>query len=156
MNALDIASRRRSAPGRPQPVQTAAPRPDLPQTFETRVMHSWTVAEHWLGVLDRALHEAVDAPGMLGTAARWQIEGDAKRIRARLALAAGHAMGADMLVVVRVAAAVELLHEASLVHDDLQDRDTLRRGKSTVWVEFGDYKSDIAVGEGCDEREKLR
>ena len=32
----------------------------------------------------------------------------------------------------------ELLHEASLVHDDLQDRDTLRRGKNTVWVEFGE------------------
>ena len=71
-------------------------------------MHSWAVAGHWLGVLDRALHEAVDAPGVLGDAARWQIEGDAKRIRARLALAAGHAMGADMLAVVRIAAAVEL------------------------------------------------
>ena len=138
MNAFDISSRRRGAPVRPQPVKSTLSRPDLPQTFENRVMHSWAVAGHWLGVLDRALHEAVDAPDVLGEAARWQIEGDAKRIRARLALAAGHAMGADMLAVVRIAAAVELLHEASLVHDDLQDRDTLRRGKNTVWVEFGE------------------
>ena len=138
MNAFDIASRRRGAPVRPQPVKSSLSKPDLPQTFENRVMHSWAVAGHWLGVLDRALHEAVEAPDVLGDAARWQIEGDAKRIRARLALAAGHAMGADMLAVVRIAAAVELLHEASLVHDDLQDRDTLRRGKNTVWVEFGE------------------
>ena len=138
MNAFDIASRRRGAPVRPQPVKSSLSRPDLQQTFESRVMHSWAVAGHWLGVLDRALHEAVEAPDVLGDAARWQIEGDAKRIRARLALAAGHAMGADMLAVVRIAAAVELLHEASLVHDDLQDRDTLRRGKNTVWVEFGE------------------
>ena len=139
MNALDISGRRLGASVRPQPVKSSLPRADLPQTFEGRVMHSWAVAGHWLGVLDRALHEAVEAPGALGEAARWQIQGDAKRIRARLALAAGHAMGADMLAVVRVAAAaVELLHEASLVHDDLQDRDTLRRGKNTVWVEYGE------------------
>ena len=138
MNALDISGRRLGASVRPQPVKSSLPRADLPQTFESRVMHSWAVAGHWLGVLDRALLEAVEAPGALGEAARWQIQGDAKRIRARLALAAGHAMGADMLAVVRVAAAVELLHEASLVHDDLQDRDTLRRGKNTVWVEYGE------------------
>lgn len=88
--------------------------------------------------LQRVMYSAADAPGQLGEAVVWQLGGDAKRIRARLALAAGHALGADLEQVVRVAAAVELLHEASLVHDDLQDRDELRRGKSTVWAKYGD------------------
>ena len=42
----------------------------------------------------------------------------------------------------RLAASVETLHNASLVQDDLQDRDALRRGKSAIWKQFG---SDIAI-----------
>ena len=138
MNAFDIAIRRTGATARRQPT-FATPRAGGVITAPgDSALQSWNVAGHWLGVLDRALIEATDAPGILGEAARWQIGGEAKRVRARLALAAGHALGADMLAVVKVAAAVELLHEASLVHDDLQDRDTLRRGRKTVWVEFGE------------------
>ena len=36
-----------------------------------------------------------------------------------------------------ISAACELLHNASLVHDDLQDRDTVRRGEEAVWKKFG-------------------
>ena len=138
MNAFDIASRRLGASARRQTFVPVPKSQDESLSLEERVRHSWKVAGQWPGVLNQALLEAIDAPGVLGDAARWQISGDAKRIRARLALAAGHAMGADMLAVVKVAAAVELLHEASLVHDDLQDRDVLRRGKSAVWVEFNE------------------
>ena len=42
----------------------------------------------------------------------------------------------------RLAAAVETLHNASLIQDDLQDRDELRRGKTAIWKQFG---SDIAI-----------
>ena len=38
----------------------------------------------------------------------------------------------------RAAAACELLHEASLVHDDLQDRDTMRRGRGAIWYTYSD------------------
>ena len=99
---------------------------------------SWQAADQWMEALSSAMLDNTQAPGVLGRAVVWQLGGDAKRVRARLALAAGHALGAEMQEVVKVAAAVELLHEASLVHDDLQDRDTLRRGRNAVWVEFGD------------------
>ncbi len=124
-----------TSPGTPLPLRPARTRP-APSAHQ--VQQSWQSAEAWMTTLHDVMYESAEAPGKLGEAAGWQLSGDAKRIRARLALAAGHALGADLNQVVRVAAAVELLHEASLVHDDLQDRDELRRGKSTVWVEYGD------------------
>ncbi|MBM4375852.1 MAG: polyprenyl synthetase family protein [Deltaproteobacteria bacterium] len=60
-----------------------------------------------------------------------------KRFRARLALEAGRALGAEPSFAVGWAAAVELLHNATLVHDDIQDGDTIRRGKATVWARYG-------------------
>jgi geranylgeranyl diphosphate synthase type I len=60
-----------------------------------------------------------------------------KRLRARLALAACAALGASVSDGVGWAAACELLHNASLVHDDLQDGDRTRRGQPTTWVRHG-------------------
>jgi geranylgeranyl diphosphate synthase type I len=60
-----------------------------------------------------------------------------KRARARLALAAAHALGVERARAVPWAAAVELVHNASLVHDDLQDGDRVRRGRETTWVRHG-------------------
>jgi geranylgeranyl pyrophosphate synthase len=61
-----------------------------------------------------------------------------KRLRARLALQVGAALGADSARVAPFAAVCELLHSASLVHDDLQDRDERRRDRATTWVEYGE------------------
>ncbi len=104
----------------------------------SRVTKSWDVADEWIPEVMNTMLDAADAPGILGEAARHQLGGAAKRLRARLALAVGHALDADMDAVVKVAAACELLHEASLVHDDLQDRDTMRRGRRTVWNAYSD------------------
>lgn len=60
-----------------------------------------------------------------------------KRARARLALAAAHALGFRRTEAAPWAAAVELIHNASLVHDDLQDGDRVRRGHETTWVRYG-------------------
>lgn len=60
-----------------------------------------------------------------------------KRMRARLALAATCALGGDLDAAAGWAAACELLHNATLVHDDLQDGDTTRRGVPTTWVRHG-------------------
>ena len=60
-----------------------------------------------------------------------------KRLRARLALAATTALGGPLRDAVPWAAAVELLHNATLVHDDIQDRDVVRRGSPTLWARHG-------------------
>ena len=60
-----------------------------------------------------------------------------KRVRARLALAAADGLGMPRARAVPWAAAVELLHNATLIHDDIQDGDTTRRGQPTTWVRHG-------------------
>ncbi|MEL6342612.1 MAG: polyprenyl synthetase family protein [Myxococcota bacterium] len=60
-----------------------------------------------------------------------------KRIRARLALCATAALGGRRRDGLGWAAAVELLHNATLIHDDIQDGDRMRRGQSTTWVRHG-------------------
>lgn len=60
-----------------------------------------------------------------------------KRVRARLALAAAEALGVPRAEAVAWAAACELLHNATLVHDDIEDGDTHRRGTPTTWVRHG-------------------
>lgn len=61
-----------------------------------------------------------------------------KRIRPLLVLLACHAVGGDWQKALPAAAAVELLHNFSLIHDDIQDRSDTRRGQPTVWVKWGE------------------
>lgn len=81
-----------------------------------------------------------------GTMAREHLETGGKRLRARLALAACEALSVPRGHAVEWAAACELVHNATLVHDDLQDRDERRRGEPTVWVRHGDAHA-INVGD---------
>ena len=67
------------------------------------------------------------------------------RVRARLAFHAGTALGLESGDSMAISAAAELLHNASLVHDDLHDREKTRRGQPTVWSLYGD---DMAVCTG--------
>jgi len=60
-----------------------------------------------------------------------------KRIRARLALHAHAALAGEPADAVHWAAACELLHNATLIHDDIQDGDRVRRGQPAVWAEHG-------------------
>ena len=65
------------------------------------------------------------------------LETGGKRLRARLALSATSALSGDIDSALYWAAAVELLHNATLIHDDIQDGDRVRRGKPTTWVNHG-------------------
>lgn len=70
-------------------------------------------------------------------AAEYHLAAGGQRIRAKLALHAGLSLGLTSTDAVTIATAVELLHNASLVHDDVQDRDHIRRGQKAVWAHFG-------------------
>jgi geranylgeranyl diphosphate synthase, type I len=61
-----------------------------------------------------------------------------KRLRANLALLTCEAMGRRYAEAMWAAVAVELVHNFSLVFDDVQDRDVLRRGRPSVWKIWGD------------------
>lgn len=100
------------------------------------------------GVLDAALPGTAIAPSRLHEAMRYAALGGGKRMRPLLAYAAGEAAGADLRRVDRVAAAVELIHAYSLVHDDLpcMDDDVLRRGRPTVHVQY-DEATALLVGD---------
>lgn len=100
-------------------------------------------------------------PDALAEIGAYALSTGGKRLRARLALAAtmalsldnttsaqsaghtaGHAAGhasvhTAMQNAVDWAAACELLHNATLIHDDIEDGDTMRRGQPTVWQKYG-------------------
>lgn len=83
--------------------------------------------------------------GGTGEAVRHHLRSGGSRTRARFAIEAGLALALRDEAVLAIAAGCELLHNASLIHDDLQDRDHERRGARAVWALFG---SEIAVCAG--------
>ena len=60
-----------------------------------------------------------------------------KRLRALLALLTAERLGCAPEALIPFAAACEMVHNATLVHDDVQDGDRKRRGRATVWARYG-------------------
>lgn len=89
----------------------------------------------------------------LGAAIDYSLLAPGKRIRPLLCLAAAEACGAEPAVVAPVAAAFELLHAYSLVHDDLpaMDDDDLRRGVPTSHRVYGEAAA-VLVGDALQAR----
>lgn len=100
-------------------------------------------------LVEPAMREAVDT---LGPAMRritgyhlgwWDADGrgtdqpSGKSIRPAMTLLCAEAVGEDASVAVHAAAAVELVHNFSLLHDDVIDGDTTRRHRPTAWTVFG-------------------
>ena len=80
---------------------------------------------------------------------RYSLLAGGKRIRPVLALATSRSLGAEPESMLPAAAAIELIHTYSLIHDDLpaMDDDELRRGRPTSHVEFGENVA-ILAGDG--------
>ena len=96
--------------------------------------------------LERLLPDPAIEPVGLHAAMRHATLGGGKRMRPLLVYAAGAATGADEARLDAPAAAVELVHAYSLVHDDLpaMDDDDLRRGRPTVHVAFDEATAILA------------
>ena len=73
----------------------------------------------------------------LGNAMMHLIEGGGKRMRATLPWLVGKAVGDTHSGLLDIGAAIETVHNFTLVHDDIMDDDELRRGRNAVHVEFG-------------------
>ena len=85
----------------------------------------------------------------LDEAMRYSLLAGGKRIRPVLALATTRSLGAETESMLPAAAAIELIHTYSLIHDDLpaMDDDDLRRGRATSHVVFGENVA-ILAGDG--------
>ena len=96
--------------------------------------------------LARFLPDASANPSDLHTAMRYATLGGGKRIRALLTYSASHTCGANEAALDHVAAAVEMIHAYSLIHDDLpcMDDDVLRRGQPTCHMQFGEATAMLA------------
>ncbi len=96
--------------------------------------------------LDDFVPAANEPPRSLHAAMRHLLFPGGKRLRPMLALAAAEAVGGRLEAALPAAAAVELVHTYSLVHDDLpcMDDDAVRRGRPTVHVAFGEATAVLA------------
>ena len=105
------------------------------------------LARRFLPDVERSLREAVEAGGELAPMLRYHMgwenlegaptRGGGKALRPILCLAACEMSGGDWRDALPAAAALELIHNFSLVHDDIQDGDETRRGTPTLWHLWG-------------------
>ncbi len=107
--------------------------------------------EHYLGrvarKLDAVLPSAGERPERLHEAMRYAVFNGGKRIRPLLVYATGECTGVDEARLDAPAAAIELIHAFSLVHDDLpaMDDDDLRRGQPTVHRRYDEATAILAA-----------
>ena len=106
--------------------------------------------QRFLTLIERKLDEVLprldERPAVLHEAMRYAVGTGGKRIRPVICLAAAAAVGGRMEDAVYPACAIELLHNYTLIHDDLpaMDNDVLRRGQPTVWKKFGEANAILA------------
>ena len=116
----------------------ASPQPARP-VASTEPRHGATPAVTPIEAVESLIWRLATGPRLdrLGAIVGEHLATGGKRLRAKLALGACAAVGLPVEAAIPWAAACELLHNASLVHDDLQDGDTVRRGHPTTWAKHG-------------------
>ncbi|MFF0010060.1 family 2 encapsulin nanocompartment cargo protein polyprenyl transferase [Streptomyces sp. NPDC005374] len=136
-------------------------RPDADGTSPLDAQEAGVILERARASVDPELRSALASlPGSLrrialyhfgwehadGTPAAGNAGNAGKAIRPALVLTAAAALGGDRAraAAVRAAAAVELVHNFTLLHDDVMDRDTSRRHRPTAWTVFGDADAILA------------
>ena len=106
--------------------------------------------EEFLAIIEKTLDEVLpkpeDRPAELSDAMRYAVGTGGKRIRPLICLASAVAAGGWAEDARYPAAAIELLHNYTLVHDDLpaMDNDTERRGRPSVWAKYGEANAILA------------
>ncbi len=109
--------------------------------------------QRYKDAVDTAIEQALSSTGLpqqaVIDAMRYSLEAGGKRIRPILTLAFCEACGGDITAATPFAAAVEMIHCYSLIHDDLpcMDNDDMRRGKPSCHIAFGESTALLA-GDG--------
>jgi geranylgeranyl diphosphate synthase type II len=118
----------------------------MPEPAAERLPWYRAWAEQVDAYLDRVLPPEDADPAVLHEAMRYAVFGGGKRLRPVLVLASCEAAGGEAEAALPVAAAVELVHAYSLVHDDLpaMDDDDFRRGRPTVHRVYGEALAILA------------
>ena len=100
-------------------------------------------------LVDHKLRASLDSNvTLVRSISEYIVSGGGKRLRPLLVFISAQALGADpkSALVVDLAATVELIHTATLLHDDVVDESALRRGRATANAEFGNAAS-VLVGD---------
>ena len=100
-------------------------------------------------LLDHTLRASLDSDvALVRSISEYIVTGGGKRLRPLLVFLSAQALGADTksALVIDLAATVELIHTATLLHDDVVDESALRRGRATANAEFGNAAS-VLVGD---------
>lgn len=100
-----------------------------------------------LSITERLMRELVGCEdnNVTARAADHHLRSGGARTRATLALTIGNGLGLPQAQRVALAASAELIHNASLIHDDIQDESLARRGREALWARFG---TGIAISVG--------
>jgi farnesyl diphosphate synthase len=116
----------------------------LPDNFKDRIA---AYQERVNRRLESVLPPASLAPERLHEAMRYAVLNGGKRVRPLLVYAAGECLSVEPDLLDAPAAAIELIHAFSLVHDDLpaMDDDNLRRGKPTVHIQYDEATAILAA-----------
>jgi geranylgeranyl diphosphate synthase, type I len=107
---------------------------DLRTRFETLRAAWWPAIR---ALMDELIRESGSDGSLLRQMATHHLRAEGKGLRAILPLLIAEALGVPAARLLPFGAACEMLHNASLVHDDLQDGDQVRRGQPAVWKKFG-------------------
>jgi hydroxymethylglutaryl-CoA reductase len=126
------AEKRREATTIP-PIYRAEPS-DLLARFSALRDQYWPRME---ALMDEVVEGSTPEGSTLVGMCRYHMETGGKRLRAFLPLLVAEAFQIDATRLLPFGAACEMLHNATLVHDDLQDGDMVRRGRMTVWNRYG-------------------
>ncbi|WP_321417398.1 polyprenyl synthetase family protein [uncultured Methanomethylovorans sp.] len=96
--------------------------------------------------VDKGIREMlpITHPEELYKAARYLPDAGGKRLRPAAVILAAEAVGSDLQTVLPAAVAVELVHNFTLVHDDIMDKDDIRRGMPAVHVKWGEPGAILA------------
>jgi len=102
--------------------------------------------EEELASVERRMRELINSSQKILTdVALHVVDSGGKRLRPSLAILAHRSlMGEDIDSVIDISAAIELIHSATLIHDDINDGAEMRRGKSAAYRQFGLHEAIVA------------